>query len=257
MAFKKTTYQLGEDARLNLVEPIRSKQDIARIINFFEKRGWYKYAVIFKFGIYTGLRISDILSLKVKDVRDKKRIYLREQKTGKIKNFPLKQELCDMLNEYCKNKTDEELVFTGRQNLKLDRTQVYRRINDAIIALGISANVGTHTLRKTFGYHCFRQFNNMPILQEILNHTSAEVTKRYIGITQDEIDFIYENLNLELDSSDLEGLVRLGNSKYIIRAVDSFCKNYIKNTGHTGIHNPFAQIILEIIHNPRFRNHKN
>lgn len=252
MAFKKTTYVLGEDARINTVEPIRSKTDIKRIMQFFDEKGWHKYTVIFYLGIKSGLRISDILGFKVKDVKGTPDVVLREQKTGKTKKFPLTQDLQDMLNEWCADKDDEAWLFEGRKNKKLDRSQVYRRINDAIQALGIHANVGTHTLRKTFGYHHFRQFNNITLLQQIFNHTSPDVTKRYIGITQDEIDNTYLSLDLEKSAEDLEKLAPLGASRNRARAVESFCKNYIKNSGGKGKYVPFAEMVLEIVRNPKW-----
>ena len=196
MAFKKLTYATGEEARINTVEPIRSKEDIKRIIQWFDSKKWHKYAVIFELGVNSGLRISDILGLKVSDVQGAK-IALREQKTGKVKMFPLKEDLQKLLADWVKGKPNDAWCFEGRKDRKLDRSQVYRRINEAIEALEIDANVGTHTLRKTFGYHHFRQYNNITLLQEIFNHTSPDVTKRYIGITQDEIDDTYLNLNLD------------------------------------------------------------
>lgn len=250
MAFKKVTKNLGEDARLNTVEPIRDKKDIKRIREFFDSKGWHKYNVIFYFGVRSGLRISDILGFKIKDVRDKKYVELREQKTGKGKRFELAQELQDLLNDWCGNKPDDAWLFEGRKNKKLDRSQVYRRINDAIEALHIDANVGTHTLRKTFGYHHFRQFNNITLLQQIFNHTSPEVTKRYIGITQDEINTTYRNLNLDSETDQLTDLPKLGASRNRARAAAAFCHNYLKYAGENGVHAPFAKIMLEIINNP-------
>lgn len=252
MAFKKSSYQIGEDTRINLVEPIRSKEDIKRIIDFFHKRNWNKYAVIFELGINSGLRISDILGLKVRDVRDKSKVRLREQKTGKVKFFQLKDQLRELLNDFCYGKDDDSWLFPGRQNKKLDRSQVYRRINEAIHFLKIDANVGTHTLRKTFGYHHYKQFHDIAVLQEIFNHTSPEVTKRYIGITQDEIDDTYLSLDLTNSEDSLLSLAKKGDSKSKVRAIGSFCKNYVKNTGGVGIHCPFAEIILEILNNPTF-----
>lgn len=244
MAFGKLTYNVGDDCRLNTVEPIRSKQDLKRIIEFFDSKNWHKYAVIFKFGCYSGLRISDILGLKVKDVRNKDRIGLREVKTGKTKFFPLQKQLQNMFNDWVKNLKDDDWVFEGRKNKKLDRSQVYRRINEAIEALKIDANVGTHTLRKTFGYHFHKQFNDVAQLQKIFNHSSPDVTQRYIGITQEEIDKCYLALNLEYDPEELDK-VPLGNSRFTLRKVAAFCRNYMNSGGQK--HAPFAEMVLEII----------
>ena len=77
----------------NIVEPIRNKVDIQRIIDYFKANNKEKYAVLFTLGVNSGLRVSDLLGFKVKDVFNKTSIMLREQKTGKGKIFPLKDEL--------------------------------------------------------------------------------------------------------------------------------------------------------------------
>ena len=79
---------------------------------------------------------------------------------------------------------------------RLDRSQVYRFINRACKNLGIEANVGTHTMRKTFGYHHYKQYKDVVILQKIFNHSSQSITLRYIGIEQDDIDMSYQNFEL-------------------------------------------------------------
>lgn len=56
--------------------------------------------------------------------------------------------------------------------------------------------IGTHTLRKTFGYHHYEKFKDVVMLQKIFNHSSTEITLRYIGIEQDEIDESYVNFVL-------------------------------------------------------------
>jgi len=242
MAFNKVAQ---ENAKIATVDPIRSKQDIANICDWFYSKGWDKYAILFYFGVSSGLRISDILSLKVEDVYGKSKILMREQKTGKIKEFPLNDGLKEMMWDYTRGRDPKDWVFEGRQHRQLERSQVYRRINEAAQALGIDANVGTHTMRKTFGYHHFRQFNNITLLQTIFNHTSPDVTKRYIGITQDEINESYLALNLDVASDGLGALKELCNSRDRAVRVRSFCTNYIKNGGKK--HKEFAQMVLEIL----------
>ena len=193
MAFNKVAQ---DGAKIATVEPIRSKKDIKNICDWFYSKGWDKYAVLFYFGVSSGLRISDIIGLKVKDVVGTTRIQMREQKTGKIKEFPLNKKLSTLFSDFCAGADDEDFVFQGRQGRQLDRSQVYRRINEACQALNIDANVGTHTMRKTFGYHFYRQYKDITLLQEIFNHTAPDVTKRYIGITQDEINTAYLNFNI-------------------------------------------------------------
>ena len=90
---------------MNTVEPIRDKRLILDIADYLKERNERDY-VLFMFGIYSGLRISDILPLQVRDVRNKDYIYLREQKTDKEKRFPINDELKSILNNYIKGKSD-------------------------------------------------------------------------------------------------------------------------------------------------------
>lgn len=227
----------------NIVEPIRNKVDIQRIIDYFKANNKEKYAVLFTLGVNSGLRVSDLLGFKVKDVYNKTSIMLREQKTGKGKIFPLKDELQTLLNDFCKDRNPQEWLFTGRHGLKLDRIIVYKTIVQACKDLNINANVGTHTMRKTFGYHHYKQFHDIALLQTIFNHYSPVVTKRYIGITQDEINESYLCLNLKPQKDEIKEIKM--SSRVKSRRVESFINGYLKNGGKK--HREFALNILELI----------
>ena len=76
------------------------------------------------------------------------------------------------------------------------RQQAYKILNSVAKDVGIKEKIGTHTLRKTFGYHAYKNGYDITIVQKILNHSSPSVTLRYIGITQDKLDDVYMNLDL-------------------------------------------------------------
>lgn len=242
MAFNKVAQ---DGAKIATVEPIRSKKDIKNICDWFYSKGWDKYAVLFYFGVSSGLRISDIIGLKVKDVVGTTRIQMREQKTGKIKEFPLNKKLSTLFSDFCAGADDEDFVFQGRQGRQLDRSQVYRRINEACQALNIDANVGTHTMRKTFGYHFYRQYKDITLLQEIFNHTAPDVTKRYIGITQDEINTAYLNFNIDDNLDEYDNLKKLCYSRQRSQRVYAFLSSYLKSGAKK--HEDFARILMEVL----------
>lgn len=186
----------------NIVEPIKSKKDLERIEEFLEKHS-KRNRLIFAFGINTGLRVSDILGLNVEDVEGKSYVEIKEKKTGKYKRFPLNTKLKTLIKDYLQNErcksyalSEKEPLFLGKKHCRLDRSQVYRFLNEACKQLGITANVGTHTMRKSFGYHFYKQYNDVALLQKILNHSSPAITLRYIGIAQEEIDLSYNNFEL-------------------------------------------------------------
>ena len=244
MAFNKAA---ADGAKIATVEPIRKKKYIWDIVDWFYSKGWDKYAVLFLTGVYTGLRISDIISLKVKDVFNQPSVQIREQKTMKIKEFPINKDIGYILNNFCMGMDPDEFLFQGRGGRQLDRSQVYRRINEACQALQIPGNIGTHTMRKTFGYHFYQQTKDVALLQTIFNHTAPDVTLRYIGITQDQINRAYRNYSLKLDGKDdLRTLAkRLCPSRERSHRVFAFCTAYIKNGGIK--HFEFAKMVLELL----------
>lgn len=80
-------------------------------------------------------------------------------------------------------------LFPSQRGCKpISRVQAYRIICNACLKAGITAKIGTHTLRKTFGYHFYNKTKDVALLQCIFNHSAPSVILRYIGINQDIID---------------------------------------------------------------------
>lgn len=193
----------------NLVEPIRNPDDIKRIIDYLKNFN-IKYSVIFQLGIYSGLRVSDIVGLNISDVENKEFIEVLEQKTGKYKKFPIKEDLSKTLQNYLKIRKTQwsydknEPLFVGKKHCRLHKSQIYRIIVKACQDLRIDGNFGTHTMRKTFGYHHYKQFKDVALLQKIFNHSSPFITLRYIGIEQEEINDSYLSFNYDFYKVDEE-----------------------------------------------------
>lgn len=170
------------------VEPIREKEKIQIVKRILKASGTRDY-LLFLIGINSGLRISDILRLKVSDVKGKNYIELIEQKTNKYKRFPITKSFKSELEDFIANKEKDEYLFTSQRCKKpISRIQAYRIICNACLNAGITTHIGTHTLRKTFGYHFYKKHKDIALLQSILNHSAPSVTLRYIGINQDLID---------------------------------------------------------------------
>jgi integrase len=177
------------------VQPIRNKGKITEIKDILKERSKRDY-FLFVMGINCGLRISDMLKLKVGDVRGKDHIRLQEEKTDKYKRLKINTALQLAVKEYAEDMKEEEYLFPSRRGDRpISRIQAYRILNDVARQVGLE-EIGTHTLRKTFGYHFYKKTNDVAMLQEIFNHSSPSVTKRYIGISQDEIDQAIEDFSL-------------------------------------------------------------
>ena len=151
--------------------------------------------MMFELGIYCGLRISDILKLQVRDVKNKTHISIREQKTGKEKRFAINPDLQKVIKTYIAGKEDYEYLLPSRQgaHVHITRQRAYDILNDVADHFGLEF-VGTHTLRKTFGYHFYQQTKDIATLKEIFNHSDVSVTFRYIGINQDRKDDLMRKL---------------------------------------------------------------
>lgn len=180
---------------MNTVEPIRDIKVVLDIADYL-KTGNQRNYVMFMFGIYSGLRISDILLFRVRDVKGKEFISQREKKTQKEKRFPINRELKAILDDYIKNKRDFEFLFKSpnKPNAPITRQQAYNILSEAGRQFGLDG-IGTHTLRKTFGYHLYRQTQDAALLMDIFNHSDIHCTLRYIGVDQDCKNKAYNGLS--------------------------------------------------------------
>ncbi|HDR3890314.1 TPA: site-specific integrase [Bacillus cereus] len=172
---------------MNFVQPIRDPEQIQQIKEYLRENNERNY-ILFVMGINTGLRISDILKLRVSDLKGS-HISMREKKTGKQKRIQLTPSLKRELRWYIEERDDNEYLIKSREgkNKPIGRSMAYKILRSTASEFGLD-EVGTHTLRKTFGYHMYMQTKNIALLMEIFNHSSERVTLRYIGVNQDAMD---------------------------------------------------------------------
>lgn len=187
---------------MNFVEPIRDIKKIQTMKTIL--RGNPRNELLFVLGINSALRVSDLLGLKVTDVLDeshnlKNAVILKERKTGKTKRFPLNESVRNALKRYFKTRplreTDAPLFPSRSGGGALTRKQAWAILQQAGKSIGLD-NIGTHSLRKTFGYHVYRKTNDLAMVQQLLGHSNSCDTLRYIGITQEQLFDAYLDLNL-------------------------------------------------------------
>ncbi|NIK13144.1 tyrosine-type recombinase/integrase [Alkalibacillus almallahensis] len=173
------------------VQPIKDRKLIEDIKTFYlgKERDYF----LFAFGINIALRISDLLQLKVKDVRGKDSLKLYETKNKNNRYQKLSPQLKNLISEYTKDMDDNDWLFLSQKGDKpISRVQAHRILEKAEKAFKLES-FGTHSLRKTFGYLHYQRHKDVAILQRMFGHSSPSITLRYIGVEQDEQDKSTEN----------------------------------------------------------------
>lgn len=195
---------------MNTAQPIRDAKDLENMKNYYrEVRPNPRNYLLIIFGLNSALRISDILSLQRKDVYDfaandyRQHLTLTEQKTGKTGTIFLNRTILLALQEYRqqlrrgKEIQPETYLFShSNKNLPISRVQAFRIIRAAAEYYHIPGVICCHSLRKTFGYHAWKQGVSPVLLVSIYNHSSYAVTKRYLGIEQEDRDKIFRDIRL-------------------------------------------------------------
>lgn len=184
----------------NAMDPVKGIDnilDFADVLLEKPKVGKRNY-VLFMTGIYLGRRISDLLKLRVRDVKGKNKVYLRESKRNKEFTLIINKELKGIFDDYCKGKKDYEYLFQSSRSKtpkSITRQQCWNIFKEAGEKLGYDGKIGCHSLRKTLGRKLYDEGVDIYLIMHVLGHNDLDYTKRYIGITADEINEALETIS--------------------------------------------------------------
>jgi integrase len=194
---------------MNFVEPICDRKKSAQIKNLLRGQNRFRDLLLFVVGINTALRISDLLQLQISDFLDeqkrvKSRFWIKKRKRDKRHEVVINSSVREALDEYLVAFPDigddgnNFVFFSSKANdysLPIKRGQAWKFITSICLEVGLSGNFGTHSLRKTWAYHARMSGVDLALITHKLNHESA-YTKRYLGITDDELQAVAQRLNL-------------------------------------------------------------
>jgi integrase len=178
--------------------------DFISIITRLEKDENYKFCLLISIGVFTGLRISDLLSLTYSDLLRNETFKLREMKTKKQRSIKVNKDLKDIVSRivFKSNITNlNQLIFINKYGTKsIDKSYVNVKLKELVkkYRIKLDGNVSTHTFRKTLGRRVMEVNNysneSLVLLMELFGHSSMSITKRYLGIREQEIHNVYDSL---------------------------------------------------------------
>lgn len=179
-------------------DPIRSKKQVRALAEYWLKRRNFRNYALIVLAVCTALRISDLLRLTWDDVYDfeagafRSHITLTEKKTGKQKVIALNKRAIAALTLCLPARRGCFIFPNNRKNpAPISRVQAWRIVKAAANAVKIPGRIACHSLRKTFGYAAWKSGVLPVMLMDIYNHASFEVTKRYLGIAQEDRDAVF------------------------------------------------------------------
>lgn len=191
---------------MNTAEPIRDKAKLKAMTEYYKSKGQIRNYALIIMGVHTALRISDLLRLRWEDVHDtelgkmRSVIAVNEGKTGKSKIIALHKtaiRALELLFAAAGKPDGIRFIFENRRTGRaISRIQAYRVIKSAAVAVALQGTISCHSLRKSFGYHAWKENVPLAVIMEIYNHSSYAVTRRYLGITQDDKNSAYLRLDM-------------------------------------------------------------
>jgi integrase len=176
------------------------------LISKLERDGEYKFCLLISVGVFTGLRVSDLLQLKFNQFIGTDFLNIIEKKTKKERRIKINSDLKDIV-ERIKIKMnivdDEQFIFVNKYGTKpIDKSYVNVKLKDLFkkYDIHLEGNVSSHLFRKTLGNRALKLNNysneSIILLMELFNHSSPITTKRYLGVRNSEIESIYDSLKL-------------------------------------------------------------
>ena len=185
------------------VYPIKDKKKLEEIINGladYQTEREKRIYLLFMVGICTGLRIGDIIRLRVGQVNHGDKIRLEEEKTGKRQEIKINRQLRAVLDAELEGLDDGSFLFPSRQRDRRGRVKhitvstAENDLRDIAYWFNIRAPFSCHSLRKTYGYWHYQKYHNLEMLRQQFKHSDLRITSKYIGLDDDEMARATEHL---------------------------------------------------------------
>ena len=176
------------------------------LISKLERDGEYKFCLLITIGVFSGLRIGDLLQLRFSQFENADILTIQEQKTKKTRRIKINPDLKQII-ERVKSRMvgadTNQYIFVNKYGTKpIDKSYVNVKLKELLKQYNIvlEGNASSHLFRKTLGNRVLRLNNysneSVILLMELFGHSSPSITKKYLGICEREIHDVYDSLRL-------------------------------------------------------------
>ncbi len=177
-----------------------STEELRKLNRYFQNQKNYSMALLIEFGFRTLLRFSDLERFKWEDILNMDELTLNEKKTNKRRAIKVGEVLKELITKYY---SEMENPYLKSKVFEYTLRHTNRLLQIGAKEIGIrKKNISTHSLRKSGARFIWEEFNksdeSLIKLSMVLNHSSSAITRRYLGITKEEIADIYEGFNFKL-----------------------------------------------------------
>jgi len=173
-------------------------QNVIFLMNELKKEKDYSILMVVALGSYLGLRYSDMIRLTWNDIINKDVLIIEEQKTKKVKRITINPDLRAIVESIHQQKKSE-LIIVNKFGKPLSIQYINRRLKQIKYKYRLKIqNISVHSFRKSFGRRVYennyRSEHALVLLSDMFNHSSIAITRRYLGLRQEEIADVYLNL---------------------------------------------------------------
>ncbi|AXN39477.1 tyrosine-type recombinase/integrase [Peribacillus butanolivorans] len=177
---------------MEYVEAFKDINQISKIKTYLRAHSSRDY-LLFVLGINTGMKINEMLEITVSNVLDEtgkiKEFYEQRMENEEVTQIYLNLKVRTALQEYLKGSKviEGQFLFLSPKTKKpITRQQAHRIIHDAVEGAGLTGKFGASSMRKTFGYHAYKQGVSLSLIQKHYHHSSPSETLKYIGISKEK-----------------------------------------------------------------------
>jgi len=156
------------------------------------------------FTVYSaGLRLSEVINLRIEDIHyDKEYIFIKDSKGKRDRRSVLSSYLADILKIYLEKKRPAYWLFEGADGGRYSRSSVQQIFRKAVKVANVNPWATLHTLRHSFATHLLQEGLNLRYVQSLLGHGSSKTTEIYTHVM---------NINNKTITSPLDKIMKMGN----------------------------------------------